>query len=156
MIGTSPFLSCLYCTVPKDYLLYSISDLLWQFSTNLVLFGVLTARFDSLEDFDEIVFSLLEMVTGRDMRSKADATKVGGNANSTNIRPDGYGYRIPLLYLMISFALAQASVYVGIVELSFGQGRWDHVSRSLEERKEEEEKKNQPRDCYYWTDKRRI
>lgn len=63
------------------------------------------------------------------MRRKANhAVKLGGEPASTNIRPDGYGYRIPLLYLMGCFALAQASVYLGIVELTFGQGRLDHVS----------------------------
>jgi hypothetical protein len=130
MIGTSPFLSCLYCTVPKDYLIYSISDSLWQFSTNLLLFGLLTARFDSLDTFDEVFYSLFQLATGKDLRPQIvnPSLSTAAGSNVMLVRPDGYSYRIPLLYLLSAFAVAQAIVYQGFIDLSFGQGRWDHVS----------------------------
>jgi hypothetical protein len=118
MIGTTPFLSCNFCSSAKDYMIYSIGDQLWQFSTSLVLFGLLTARFDSLQIFDEVVFSTLQLLTRKDMRP----------ATTTPLRPHGYIYRTPLLYLLGLFVLAQTAVYLGFVDISFSQGRWDHVS----------------------------
>jgi hypothetical protein len=128
MIGTSPFLSCLHCTVPKDYILFSISEILWHISTNLLLFGVLTARFDSLEAFDEGIFSLIEMATGRNMRYNSAPSSQMAGSNVMLVRADGYSYRVPLLYLLGIFGIAQAAVYQSIIDISFGEGRWDHVS----------------------------
>lgn len=109
-------------------MLFSLSDRLWQLSINLILFGLLTCRFDSLEVFDESVFSLLQMVTRRDLRPAPAHLVYRTDAPTMLLRPHGYGYRTPLLYLMGLYALALISVYLGFVEVTFGQGRWDHVS----------------------------
>lgn len=128
MIGTSPFLSCHFCTTPRDYQLFSIGHHLFQFAASLILFGLLTVRFDSLEVFDEVVYSLLEMTLGKDMRLAA----VQANQEAGQLRADGHIYRIPLLYLLSSFLLAQAAVYLNLIDASFGHGRWDHVSACRE------------------------
>ena len=128
MIGTSPFLSCHFCTTPRDYQLFSIGHHLFQFAASLILFGLLTVRFDSLEVFDEVVYSLLEMTLGRDMRLAA----VQANQEAGQLRADGHVYRVPFLYLLSSFLLAQAAVYLNLIDASFGHGRWDHVSACRE------------------------
>lgn len=131
MIGTSPFLSCLYCTVPKDYLLFSISDSLWHISSNLLLFGVLTARFDSLEAFDEGIYSLIKLSTGRDLRRYSTSSTPVAGSNVVLVRADGYSYRVPVLYLLGLFAITQAAVLQDVIDISFGEGRWDHASSKL-------------------------
>jgi len=109
-------------------MLFSLGERIWQFSVNLVLFGLLTSRFDSLEVFDEIVFSLLQMVIGKDLRPAPAHLVNRTDVPTMLLRPHGYVYRVSLLYLLGGFALAELSVYLGIVDVSFGQGRWDHVS----------------------------
>jgi hypothetical protein len=112
-------------------MLFSISERFWQFSINLILFGLLTCRFDSLETFDEVVFSLVQLATRWNLRPADDrSVNHTDNASVIILRPHGYGYRLPLLYLLGAFAVADIAVYLGVVDISFGQGRWDHVSLS--------------------------
>ncbi|UZJ56884.1 hypothetical protein CBS101457_006204 [Exobasidium rhododendri] len=68
----------------------------------------------------------MQLVFRRDWRPAPSHLVYRTDAPNILLRPHGYGYRLPLLYLMAFYAAAQASVYLNIFEVTFGQGRWDH------------------------------
>lgn len=133
MLGIEPFAACTFCTQGKDYVFFALVRRLGAYSIALALFGFLTMRHDALDIIDETFFSLLEIAFGRDWRPKASVAKPSGNLvaklahDAIILRQDRHNWRRRIVYVLLAFAGAEAAVHMGLYDVSFGAGRWDHV-----------------------------
>lgn len=122
LLGFEPFVSCVFCTTTNDFLLFSLIGRLWDYSLHFLLFWIITLHHDTLDILDETIYSLVHFFTAKDLRSSR-------NSRDSHLRYDRHHMRQPLLYLLGISACAELLVIFGLYEISFGQGRWDHVSK---------------------------